>query len=228
MLSDAGRDRLYAQRRAHLVDTLHEKGIDDEAVLEAVGRVERHRFVDRALWDHAYEDRALPIGLEQTISQPFTVATQTALLDVQPDDRILEIGTGSGYQAAVLCEIGARVFSVERHRDLHERAKRILHELGYRPVLRHGDGTLGWSASAPFDGIVVTAGAPVVPPALIQQLRPPPPDRRGGRLVIPVGDRSGQVMKVIERTGPEPSDVDEMDVGVFQFVPLVKGRASHR
>ena len=206
--------------RPRLVQLLREKGIRDEAVLEAVGRVPRHAFVEQGLRHRAYADEALPIGLGQTISQPFTVAYQTAMLEVAPFDRILEIGTGSGYQAAVLCELEARVFSVERHRPLLQDTAKLLKALGYRVRTRHGDGAEGWRAYAPYDGIVVTAGSDDVPRALLQQLREPEGDKRGGRLVIPVGDRDGQVMRRITRTGP---DAYEEEVGdTFRFVPFVR------
>ena len=211
-------ERLYQRKRELLVEQLRSKGIDDERVLRAIGAIPRHLFVDRALRRRAYEDEALPIGLKQTISQPFTVAYQTMLLDVQKNDRILEIGTGSGYQAAVLCEMGARVFSIERHRPLLDRTKRLLDELGYRVVVRHGDGSIGWSAYEPFDGIVVTAGASEIPDALLDQLRVPDSDR-GGRLVIPVGSPDGQIMTRVTRTGT--SDFVREEFNVFRFVPLI-------
>ncbi|NBB86436.1 MAG: protein-L-isoaspartate(D-aspartate) O-methyltransferase [Bacteroidetes bacterium] len=213
------RSRTFHRRRAALVDDLRQKGIDDERVLEAIGAVPRHRFVEPALRARAYRDEALPIGMKQTISQPFTVAYQTTLLDVQPDERILEVGTGSGYQAAVLCELGARVFSIERHRPLLERTKQLLDDLGYRIVTRHGDGSQGWPSYAPFDGIVVTAGASEPPEALLEQLRCPDDDHRAGRLVIPIGDDRGQVMTRITRTGPEAFERETFHT--FRFVPLV-------
>ncbi len=212
-------ERLYQRKREMLVDQLRAKGIDDERVLRAIGAIPRHLFVDRALRRRAYEDEALPIGLKQTISQPFTVAYQTMLLDPRRNDRVLEIGTGSGYQAAVLSEMGARVFSVERHRPLLERTKRLLDELGYRAVVRHGDGSLGWSAYAPFDGILVTAGASGVPDALLEQLRVPDDKSQGGSLIIPIGSSEGQVMTRITRTGP--ADFAREEFTVFRFVPLI-------
>jgi protein-L-isoaspartate(D-aspartate) O-methyltransferase len=218
------RQKPFHIARAQLVDLLREKGIVDERVLEAMGRVERHRFMGDAFRERAYHDAALPIGLKQTISQPLTVATQTSLLDVTPGDRILEIGTGSGYQAAVLCEMGARVFSVERLEPLYERTDPLLRELGYEVRTRLGDGTLGWPTYAPYDGVVVTAGAGEVPPALLEQLRPPAPgEMRGGRLVIPVGDRSGQTMLRITRIAPGYSaeSFERESFRTFHFVPLV-------
>lgn len=211
--------RPFHRRRDELVGVIRDKGIVDEKVLEAVRRVHRHEFVDHALTRRAYEDEALPIGLGQTISQPFTVAYQTVLLDVRPGDRILEVGTGSGYQAAILCELGAKVFSMERLRPLYVRTRRLLRDMGYQVTCRLGDGSQGWEAKAPFDGIIVTAGAHTVPDALLKQLREPGEDTRGGSLVIPVGGSSGQVMNRILRTGAESWDRERMDG--FRFVPLV-------
>ena len=211
--------RTYDRQRNALVALLREKGITDERVLRAIAAVPRHEFVEAALRHRAYKDEALPIGLKQTISQPFTVAYQTALLGVGSGDKVLEVGTGSGYQAAVLCELGARVFSIERHGPLLERTQVLLDRLGYRVLTRHGDGTLGWSAPAPYDGIVVTAGGTEVPDALLDQLRPGTSSAPGGRLVIPVGDAEKQTMLRITRTGPEHFHREEfLD---FRFVPLV-------
>ncbi len=214
-------DRKYRRQRARLVQTLRQRGIENERVLAAIEAVPRHRFVDPALRSRAYADEALPIGKKQTISQPFTVAYQTSLLDPQPGDRVLEVGTGSGYQAAVLCELGARVFSVERHKELLDRTRRLLEELGYRVVTRHGDGTQGWPAFAPYDGIVVTAGAREIPRPLLEQLRAPKEEgQAGGRLVIPVGGHRGQRMYRITRVGPETYEREEFHS--FRFVPLVR------
>jgi protein-L-isoaspartate(D-aspartate) O-methyltransferase len=233
-------DRRYERRRQRLVDQLRARGLTDERVLEAIGRVPRHRFVEEGLRGRAYADEALPIGRGQTISQPFTVAYQTSLLELGPDEpRVLEVGTGSGYQAAVLCEMGARVFSIERHEPLLERAKATLDDLGYRVRTRCGDGSQGWPGYAPFDAIVVTAGAQAVPDPLVKQLRPPPETEapeadtseadgsgrdaeRGGRLVIPVGDTGGQEMRRLTRTGPDPEDVAVETFHSFRFVPLVR------
>jgi protein-L-isoaspartate(D-aspartate) O-methyltransferase len=223
MVATPSDDRKYRHRREQLVETLRSRGIRDERVLAAVGTVPRHAFVDPALRERAYTDEALPIGLNQTISQPFTVAYQTSLLEVRPDDRILEVGTGSGYQAAVLCEMGARVFSVERHEDLLARARRLLDDIGYDVRTRHGDGTEGWPAFGPYDGIVVTAGAPTIPESLLRQLREPSGDegRRGGRLVIPIGGREDQTMTRVTRTGSGPHDYEREEFHSFRFVPLV-------
>jgi len=211
--------RAFIRRRAQLVEVIQGQGISDQRVLDAISRVPRELFVEGALQHRAYEDMALPIGLRQTISQPSTVAFQTMLLEAKPDDSVLEIGTGSGYQAAVLSEMGVRVFSIERHQQLHERAKSILAQLEYRALLRVGDGSLGWSSLAPFDGILVTAGAMEVPQKLLHQLRVPTEDRSGGRLVIPIGDRKAQCMNKITRTGPDTYETEEF--GRYIFVPLV-------
>ena len=212
-------ERKYQHQRAQLARDLRSKGIEDERILKAFATVPRHEFLEPALRNRAYADEALPIGMRQTISQPFTVAYQTMMLNVKPGDRVLEIGTGSGYQAAILCEMGVRVFTIERHKPLHERAKRLLRKLGYRIVARHGDGTQGWPAFAPYDGIIVTAGTAEVPSALLDQLRVASDSRTGGRLVIPVGGEEEQVMNRITRTGPDAYEQEETHG--FRFVPLV-------
>jgi len=206
-------NRKYAHRRKLLTDLLREKGIRDESVLSAIQSIPRHIFVDTALENRAYEDSALPIGKGQTISQPYTVAAQTELLHVQPGKKILEIGTGSGYQAAVLCAMDADVYSIERHEELYLKARSLLQKLGYRAHLKLGDGTLGWSAYSPYDGIVVTAGAPVVPDELVQQLVV------GGRLVVPVGDQEKQMMMRITRVSED--SYQEEQFNTFKFVPLI-------
>jgi protein-L-isoaspartate(D-aspartate) O-methyltransferase len=204
----------YKQRglRNKLVKKIAEKGIRDERVLAAIGKVPRHVFFENALLEHAYQDKAFPIGEGQTISQPFTVAFQTEKLEVKPGDKVLEIGTGSGYQACVLLEMGARVYTIEYNRVLYERTKAFLPQLGYRPYFFHGDGSKGLPAKAPFDKIIVTAGAPVVPQALIDQLKD------GGILVIPVGDREKQSMLVIHKTGDK---LKKQEFENFAFVPLL-------
>ena len=206
-------DLKFKQRRKRLVDTIREKGIEDERVLDAFNMVPRHVFVDTALHDRAYKDTALPIGKDQTISQPYTVARQTELLELQPGEKVLEIGTGSGYQSAILCELGAKVYSIERHKELYEKARSTLKELGYEVELKLGDGTKGWSAYAPYDAIVVTAGAPVVPDDLKEQLQ------INGRLVIPVGDARKQVMKRVIKIRED--EFEEEDFRAFKFVPLI-------
>ncbi len=205
--------RKFLNRRKKLTSKLREKGISDEKVLQAIEQIPRHLFVDSALENRAYEDSALPISCGQTISQPYTVAAQTELLEVKKGDKVLEIGTGSGYQAAILCQMGAEVYSVERHEPLYLSARNILKELGFRPHLKCGDGTLGWSAYAPYDGIVVTAGAPVVPEDLIQQLSV------GGILIVPVGDQKLQTMTKITRVSED--EFKQEQLRQFKFVPLI-------
>lgn len=213
-------NRKYRRQRAWLVEDLRAKQITDEAVLKAIGNVPRHLFMDTAMRYRAYTDQALPIGMNQTISQPYTVAYQSMLLAARPGERILEIGTGSGYQAAVLAEMGATVYSIERHALLQDRARIILDQLDYPVFFYCGDGTLGWPTHAPFDGIVVTAGAADVPPALLSQLRlPAAGEARGGRLVIPVGNQETQVMRRIFRTGQDAYETETFDG--FRFVPLI-------
>jgi protein-L-isoaspartate(D-aspartate) O-methyltransferase len=213
-LGDSSRtNRKFINRRNRLVESLRTKGIHDEAILSAINTVPRHVFIDTALEHRAYEDSALPIGKGQTISQPYTVAAQTQLLKVKPGDKILEIGTGSGYQAAILCEMGADVYSVERHEELYLKAREILQSLGYRIRIKWGDGTLGWSAYAPYDGIVVTAGAPVIPQELIRQLK------IEGRLVVPVGDHDKQLMTRITRVSEDAYEEERFNH--FKFVPLI-------
>jgi protein-L-isoaspartate(D-aspartate) O-methyltransferase len=198
--------------RRRLVQKVKLKGISDPRVLEALEIVPRHAFLDNAFQEHAYQDKAFQIGEGQTISQPYTVAFQTELLGVKPDDRVLEIGTGSGYQCSILVALGAQVYSVEYNNMLHQRAKATLRRLGYRATLLLGDGSLGLPAYAPYDGIVVTAGAPTVPEALVEQLK------EGGRLVIPVGNRKKQEMlRLTKRDG----DVVQESYDGFSFVPLL-------
>jgi len=204
----------YKQRglRNKLVKKLREKGISDEKVLSAIGKVPRHAFFDNALLNHAYEDKAFPIGEGQTISQPYTVAFQSEKLNVKPGDKILEIGTGSGYQAAVLLELGAKVYTIEYNRKLFERTKDFLPTLGYQPFFFYGDGSKGIPAKAPYDKIIVTAGAPVVPTALTDQLA------ENGILIIPVGDLNKQKMlRIIKTKGKLVTE--EFDH--FAFVPLL-------
>lgn len=202
--------------RKKLVKTLEKKGILNKEVLEAIGRVPRHLFMDSGFVDHAYVDKAFPIAADQTISQPYTVARQTELLEVKKNDKILEIGTGSGYQAAVLLELGANLFTIERQNELFKKAKLFLPKLGYKPKrMVFGDGYIGLEEEAPFDGIIVTAGAPFVPQPLLAQLKV------GGKLVIPVGNNV-QVMTVFTRK----SDVEfeKETFGEFRFVPLLEDK----
>jgi protein-L-isoaspartate(D-aspartate) O-methyltransferase len=179
--------------RNQLAQVIAAKGIKNDKVLKAITQVPRHLFMDSALEIHAYEDKPFPIAADQTISQPYTVAFQTELLDVKPQDKILEIGTGSGYQAAVLMEMEAVVYTVERQNELFKLAKILLPKLGYKPkYMKFGDGYIGLEEYAPFDGIIVTAGAPLIPKPLLAQLK------IGGKLVIPVGENI-QIMTVLER-----------------------------
>ncbi|MEY8848692.1 protein-L-isoaspartate(D-aspartate) O-methyltransferase [Psychroserpens sp. XS_ASV72] len=202
--------------RQKLVATIKAKGITDKKVLEAIGIIPRHLFMDSGFLDHAYQDKAFPIAADQTISQPFTVAFQTELLQVQPGHKILEIGTGSGYQTAVLCELGAKVYSIERQHELYKKTSKFLPRLGYRAKkLIFGDGYIGLEDEAPFDGVIVTAGAPFVPKPLLSQLR------IGGRLVIPVGEEV-QVMTLFIRKGPK--EFEQHEYGEFRFVPLLEDR----
>jgi protein-L-isoaspartate(D-aspartate) O-methyltransferase len=204
----------YKQRglRNKLVKILQKKGISDPRVLAAIGVVPRHFFFDNALLEHAYQDKAFPIGEGQTISQPFTVAFQTEKLEVAPGDKVLEIGTGSGYQACVLLELGAKVYTIEYNRKLYEQARSFLPQMGYKPLFFYGDGSKGLPSKAPFERILVTAGAPVIPAALTDQLA------EGGILVIPVGDREKQKMVKITRKG---SSLVKEEFENFAFVPLL-------
>ena len=194
-------------------EQLVRRGITDERVLAAMRRVPRHRFVQEALRERAYGDYPLPIGEEQTISQPYIVGFMSSLLELKGSEKVLEIGTGSGYQAAVLAELARRVCSIERLPRLAERARALLESLGYSNVwVRVGDGTLGWPDEAPFDRIIITAGGPSVPTALFAQLAD------GGRMVMPIGDEEGQTMTVVENVGGQ---MRTRAVGECKFVRLV-------
>ncbi|MDF1556247.1 MAG: protein-L-isoaspartate(D-aspartate) O-methyltransferase [Deferrisomatales bacterium] len=211
MIQRAGQRRMLEQVRRNC-------GVEDSRVLEALGRVPRHLFVDEALRHRAYVDDALPIGFAQTISKPSTVALMTAALELQPGDRVLELGTGSGYQAAVLSHLAERVYSVERIGALALRARRLLIELGLHNVeVRAGDGAAGWPGAAPFQGIIVTAAAGKVPEGLLLQLD------LGGHLVIPVADGEGQWLKRIVRTEEDQWCEERLDA--CRFVPFVTERA---
>lgn len=202
--------------RQQLVETVKGKGIKDQKVLDAIGKIPRHLFMDSGFLDHAYVDKAFPIAADQTISQPYTVAFQTELLQVKEGSKILEIGTGSGYQTAVLCELGAKVYSIERQLELFKITSKFLPKLGYRAKkLIFGDGYKGLKEEALFDGIIVTAGAPFVPKPLMSQLN------IGGRLVIPVGE-DVQVMTLFIRTGLK--DFEKHEFGEFRFVPLLEDK----
>jgi len=204
----------FRTSREDLLDQLRSRGITDEAVLKSIAKIPREEFVPTAFRHRAWEDGALPISCNQTISQPFTVAFQTQLLEARSGMNVLEIGTGSGYQAAVLWALGLRVFTIERHADLLGQARQRLESIGCNVAMRVADGTIGWGAFAPFDRIIVTAGAPAAPPALLKQLAP------NGRMVIPIGDKTTQRMKVFVRQN-EAEQFDELDFGDFKFVPLI-------
>lgn len=199
--------------RRKLVETVKSKGITDERVLDAIGKIPRHLFLDSSFTEIAYQDKPFPIGLGQTISQPYTVAFQTELLEVNVGEKILEIGTGSGYQACVLFEMGAKVFSIERHRELHRKSKVLLNKLGYNPKLFYGDGYKGLPTFAPFDKILVTAGAPEIPEELLKQLKV------DGFMVIPVGKGGSQVMLRLKKISE--SEFEKEEFGHFRFVPLL-------
>ncbi len=200
--------------RNQLVKIIIGKGIKDKKVLDAISKIPRHLFMDSGFIHFAYQDNAFPIAAGQTISQPYTVAFQTELLEVKKGDKVLEIGTGSGYQTAVLIELGAEVYSVERQKELYEKVRKFLPTVGYvAKKLNFGDGYKGWEEFAPFDKILVTAGAPFVPKALLSQLK------IGGRLVIPVGD-DVQTMTLYIRKGE--NEFEKHEHGQFRFVPLLK------
>lgn len=200
--------------RKVLVKTLREKGIKDESVLEAIGRVPRHFFIQKYTAEKAYEDTALQIDAGQTISQPFTVAYQTELLNIKPGLKVLEIGTGSGYQAAILAEMGANVVTIERQEELYRKTGKFLADMGYASIkCLIGDGSVGFQAQAPYDRIIVTAGAPSVPQPLLKQLK------KGGTLVIPVGDE--KIQKMITVLKISEKEYEKIELDAFKFVPLI-------
>jgi protein-L-isoaspartate(D-aspartate) O-methyltransferase len=202
--------------RNQLAKILEDKGIIDKNVLEAIKTIPRHLFLNSSFEDFAYQDKAFPIGAGQTISQPHTVAFQSQLLEVKKDQKILEIGTGSGYQTAVLCLLGAKVYSVERQNELFKATSVLLPKLGIRPKhLSFGDGYKGLPNHAPFDSIIVTAGAPIIPQALMAQLK------IGGRLIIPVGDKE-QIMTMLIRKNE--TQFERHEFGDFKFVPLLENK----
>lgn len=204
---------MYNQQRRELVENLRLKGISDESVLHAIARIEREKFVQSVMKPNAYKDIALPIGYGQTISQPFTIAIMTQSLEVKKGDKVLEIGTGSGYQAAILFEMGAKVYSIERNIDIYNQVLKKFEKLGIRVHCKCGDGTLGWDAYAPFDKIIVTAGAPDIPEALKKQLSV------NGKMVIPVGSMNSQTLKVLTKTTEVEFEIEE--IPSFVFVPLI-------
>jgi protein-L-isoaspartate(D-aspartate) O-methyltransferase len=203
--------------RRKLVEILREKGISDEKVLEAINKVPRHLFLDSSFLEFAYQDKAFPIGSGQTISQPFTVAYQTTLLDIHPGDRVMEIGTGSGYQSCVLLELGAKVFSVERQKNLFEKTKSFLPTIKYHPKLFYGDGYLGLPPYAPFDKVIITAAASEIPQSLVDQLK------TGGILVAPVGPKDFQTMVTIRKVSD--NEIVRLEHDRFRFVPMLEKRA---
>lgn len=204
---------MYETEREELVEALRKRGIKNENVLKAFLKVERHLFVPEVMRFNAYKDVALPIGQGQTISQPYTVAFMTEALNPKPGEKILEVGTGSGFQAAILYELGARVFTIERNFDLYNQTMKLFDKLNYRIAARCSDGTIGWAEFAPYDGIIVTAGSPYIPENLKKQLA------IGGRLVIPVGNKINQVMNILTKVDEEKFQIEE--VPYFAFVPLI-------
>lgn len=203
---------LLDEEKKNLCRTLRSKGIHDELLLKAFFNVPREKFITEALRKFAYDDNALPIEGNQTISQPYTVAIMTMLLGVQPNHKVLEIGTGSGYQTAILCELGAEVYSIERVLELYERAQKLLSTLKYKPHLKVGDGTMGWKEHSPFDRIIITAGGPNVPQKLLDELT------IGGILVMPVGSKESQRLYTVRKTD-DGFDYETKDH--FRFVPLI-------
>ena len=215
MLTDSHR---HKGLRKKLVDELKQMGISDQRVLDAINAVPRHYFLSSAFLEFAYENKAFQIGADQTISHPFTVATQSELLRVEPGMKVLEIGTGSGFQTAVLCELGAKVYSIERQKLLHENSKKLLEKMHYKAYLSYGDGYKGLPAFAPFDRIIITCAVPKVPEALLMQLK------LGGILVMPFGDGKVQQMMVVEEK-PDGTFQSELH-GNFSFVPMLEKRTS--
>jgi len=206
-------DYRHKGMRKKLVDSIREKGIKDENVLESIQTIPRHFFLDSSFTEIAYQDKPFPIGSGQTISQPYTVAFQSELMEISKGDKVLEIGTGSGYQACVLFVMGAKVYSIERHRSLYLKTKTLLSSMGYFPKLFYGDGYEGLPSYAPFDKILVTAGAPFIPNALLQQLK------EGGFMIIPLGKGNNQVMTKIIKLNDK--DFEKIEYGNFRFVPLL-------
>jgi protein-L-isoaspartate(D-aspartate) O-methyltransferase len=204
---------MYKPQRYELVESLRLKGISDELLLQAMSKVEREKFVSAVMKPNAYKDIALPIGYGQTISQPFTIAVMTEALQIRKGDKVLEIGTGSGYQAAILYEMGAKVYSIERHIDIYNEVLKRFEKLGIRVHCKCGDGTLGWDQYAPYNKIIVTAGSPSIPESLKKQLA------INGRMVIPVGNMSSQTLKVLTKTADNEFEIE--DIPQFAFVPLI-------
>ena len=205
-----------AGKRAQLVKKLRDKGITDENVLSAINSIPRHCFIDKSIVNHAYIDKALRIEKDQTISQPYTVAFQTQILDIKPNDKVLEIGTGSGYQASVLAKLNCKVFSIERHKELYISAKNILRELKLKVNTFYGDGFAGLPEIAPFDKILITAGAPEIPTKLLLQLK------IGGVMVIPLDN--GNTQQMLRITKISDTDFESKSFGEFNFVPMLPGK----
>lgn len=214
MLNDTYR---HKGMRRKLVELLREKGISDEQVLAAIDRVPRHLFLDNAFVNFAYKNQAFPIGADQTISHPFTVAFQTQLLELKKTDKVLEIGTGSGYQCSVLVEMGVKVFSIERHRSLHLKSKKVLNNLGYTPKVFFGDGYKGLPGYAPFDKIIITAAAPFIPEDLKAQLKV------GGFMIIPLGGSETQEMQRLRKVSENEFEIETF--GDFSFVPMLQDKS---
>jgi protein-L-isoaspartate(D-aspartate) O-methyltransferase len=204
-------DRFKSERQ-EMLDIIRERGVTDENVIKAMGKIPRHQFVSDLFLNRSYDDSALPIAMSQTISQPYTVAVMTEALEVKKGSKVLEVGTGSGYQAAILVEMGARVFTIERHIELLNEARRVLEKFGYPVVSKCGDGTIGWNEFAPFDGIIVTAAAPETPQPLLDQLSD------GGKLVIPIGSYDIQDLHIITR---KKDMFETKQINGFKFVPLI-------
>ena len=202
--------------RRQLMETVRDKGIRDQRILDAINKIPRHFFMDSSFDAFAYRDVPFPIGAGQTISQPYTVAFQTELLEIKKGDKVLEVGTGSGYQACVLMELGAKVFSIERQRELYNKTRILLRELNYNPKLFYGDGYKGLPTFAPFDKILITAGAPEIPKELLKQLK------INGLMVIPVGGSEGQKMIKIKKIAD--NEFEKSEHGDFAFVPLLKNK----
>ncbi len=202
--------------RKKLIDQLRSKGIDNEDVLSAMMKVPRHFFLDLAFLNQAYSDHAFQIGAGQTISQPYTVAYQTSLLNIKKGEKVLEIGTGSGYQTSVLFELGAKVFSIERQKELFDRTKDLLPAMNYSPKLFYGDGYKGLPGYAPFDKVLITCGAPFVPEELVKQLKV------GGIMVIPVGAGEVQIMNLITKISE--TEIEKKELKNFKFVPMLENK----
>ncbi|MCW9064688.1 MAG: protein-L-isoaspartate(D-aspartate) O-methyltransferase [Ignavibacteriaceae bacterium] len=204
---------MYKLQRSELVENLRLKGISDELLLQAISKVEREKFVSPVMKPNAYKDIALPIGYGQTISQPYTIAIMTEALQIKKGDKVLEIGTGSGYQAAILFAMGTKVYSIERNVDIYNEVLKRFEKLGIRVHCKCGDGTLGWDAYAPFNKIIVTAGSPVIPETLKKQLAVE------GKMIIPVGNMSSQTLKVLTKKAQDEFEIEE--IPLFAFVPLI-------